>query len=55
MQLEGVSHRIGGQRVLRRMTLARLDDGSVRQRSERSTDDGKSWTLAYDYRYVRAR
>ena len=53
MRLEGESHTAAGTRVLRRMTLAPLADGRVRQTSESSYDEGATWSPAYDYTYVR--
>lgn len=53
LALEGETRGRDGTRVLRRMLLAPLPDGRVRQRSDRSTDDGRTWQPAYDYVYVR--
>ena len=36
---------------LTRMTYTKADDGSVRQYGEQSTDDGKTWTAAFDFTY----
>ena len=52
MRFEGESHR-GGERILRRMTFTLLGGGEVRQYSEMSRDDGKTWVPHYDLRYVR--
>jgi hypothetical protein len=52
MHLEGESHRANGRRVLRKMVLTPLEGGRVRQYSERSLDEGKTWGVAYDYVYV---
>jgi len=42
--------------VLRqRIAWSPLPDGAVRQLWERSDDDGRSWTVAFDGRYVRQR
>ncbi|HEY4129283.1 MAG TPA: hypothetical protein VGM50_01600 [Gemmatimonadaceae bacterium] len=38
-----------------RLTFTPLDDGTVRQFSELSTDGEKTWTVQYDYRYHRAK
>jgi hypothetical protein len=40
---------------LRRLTFTPLDDGSVRQHSERSIDGGKSWVDEYDLYYRRTK
>lgn len=55
LALEGETRGRDGTRVLRRMTLAPLPDGRVRQHSHRSTDAGRTWQTAYDYVYVRRR
>lgn len=36
-----------------RLTFTPLDDGSVRQLGETSSDDGKTWTVTYDFYYHR--
>lgn len=41
-----------GKPAKNRMTLSKREDGGVHQLSETS-DDGKSWTTAYDFTYVR--
>ncbi len=41
--------------VLQRITWMPAPDGSVRQLWESSSDDGRSWTVVFDGRYVRAR
>lgn len=42
-----------GVRTLNRLTFFNLDANTVRQFSEQSIDDGKTWTVAYDFKYVR--
>jgi len=37
------------------MTFSRLPDGNVRQHGENSTDDGKTWTTTFDFKYVRVK
>lgn len=37
--------------VTNRMTVKPLADGSVNQRGESSTDDGKTWAASYDFVY----
>ncbi len=44
-----------GQKTLARMTFTKLPDGSVRQHGENSTDEGKTWTTTFDFKYVRVR
>ncbi|HEX7692858.1 MAG TPA: hypothetical protein VF409_00100 [Sphingomonas sp.] len=40
--------------VTNRMTVKRNPDGSVDQRGEFSTDDGKTWSPGYDFTYRRS-
>lgn len=42
-----------GQRTLERITWTPNADGTVRQHWERSTDEGKTWTSAFDGLYRR--
>ena len=42
-----------GQKVLQRMTLFNLSPDQMRQFGERSTDDGKTWSVMYDLTYSR--
>ena len=44
-----------GQKGRMRMTYSRLADGSVRQHGESSSDNGKTWTTAYEFKYVKAK
>jgi hypothetical protein len=44
-----------GKKTLGRMTFSKLPDGNVRQHGENSTDDGKTWTTAFDFKYVRVK
>jgi hypothetical protein len=53
MHFEGETNLLSGKKVLRRMTLTDLGGDRVRQYSERSSDGGKTWDVAYDYLYVR--
>ena len=53
MRFQGETHRQSGERVLRRLTLFDLGPDRVRQYSERSVDGGKTWSVAYDYIYIR--
>ncbi|MFN7926841.1 MAG: hypothetical protein U0Y68_02655 [Blastocatellia bacterium] len=53
MQYKGESHRQDGRRVFRTMTLIPLGPDRVRQSSEFSVDDGKTWQPMYDFPYVR--
>lgn len=53
MRYEGVSNPPGQDKVLRRMNLFNLGRDKVRQLSYRSTDDGRTWNVNYDFLYVR--
>jgi hypothetical protein len=52
MRYTSVSVNANGQKTLGRMTFFNLGD-KVRQLWETSTDDGKTWTVAFDGMYVR--
>lgn len=39
--------------TLRRMSFFNLDANTVRQFAEQSVDGGKTWTVTYDFKYVR--
>ena len=54
MVLEGTTTGAGGASPSRqRITWTALEGGEVRQLWETSTDDGKTWTVAFDGRYSR--
>jgi hypothetical protein len=42
-----------GVLLVRRVTVSKLPDGRVRQLSEASTDAGRTWSVEYDFYYVR--
>jgi tetratricopeptide (TPR) repeat protein len=42
-----------GQTIIVRLTFFNVDANTVRQLSEQSTDEGKTWMINYDYKYVR--
>ena len=44
-----------GKKSLGKMTFSKLADGSVRQHGETSTDEGKTWTTTFDFKYVRVK
>ena len=49
-----LAHSRGAQGAyLQRLSFSRLDPNTVRQFGEISTDDGKTWTIGYDFRYHR--
>jgi len=53
MRYEGESHLVDGRQIMRLMILSRLSENEVRQYSERSDDEGKTWQPAYDFIYKR--
>jgi hypothetical protein len=53
MILQGESLSPNGSRPRNRITWSPLDGGKVRQVWERSTDEGKTWTVAFDGTYSR--
>jgi len=53
MRYTSVSTGANGQKTLGRMTFFNLGADKVRQLWETSTDDGKTWTVAFDGTYVR--
>jgi tetratricopeptide (TPR) repeat protein len=42
-----------GHRVEQKLTFTRIDDNTVRQTFEASSDGGKTWAVTFDGRYVR--
>jgi tetratricopeptide (TPR) repeat protein len=53
MRYEGESHAPTGAKILRRLTFFNLNADRVRQFSEASTDAGKTWSVNYDFTYLR--
>lgn len=53
MRFEGESHLPDGQKVMRRLTFFNLGTDRVRQFSEASRDQGKTWFVNYDFTYTR--
>lgn len=53
MRFTGETNLQSGGKILRRLTFFNLAADRVRQFSEQSTDGGKTWTVAYDFTYVR--
>lgn len=43
----------GGKKTLQKLTFTKIDENTVRQLFENSADDGKTWTITYDLKYVR--
>ena len=44
---------ISGKKALAKMTFSKLPNGDVRQFGENSTDEGKTWTISFDFIYSR--
>jgi tetratricopeptide (TPR) repeat protein len=42
-----------GTKTLNKLTFFKMDENTVRQLAESSTDEGKTWTVNYDFKYVR--
>lgn len=42
-----------GKKTLSRLTFSKLDENTVRQLAETSGDDGKTWVVTYDFKYVK--
>ena len=42
-----------GKKILLRLTFFDVDENTVRQFAEQSMDEGKTWTVSYDFKYVR--
>jgi len=42
-----------GKKTLQKLTFTKLDENTVRQLFEASSDDGKTWTITYDLKYVK--
>lgn len=55
LRFEGEIERTNGSSYLDRTTLRPLNNGTVHQLIEISTDDGFTWTATFDAVYVRAR
>jgi tetratricopeptide (TPR) repeat protein len=52
MRFEGETNP-NGKKILQKLTFFKLDENTVRQLAESSTDEGKTWTVNYDFKYVR--
>jgi hypothetical protein len=55
MRLEGYRQGPGQVRIPARLTLTPLPDGTVRQLGENSMDEGKTWTVLYDFIYAKSK
>jgi len=53
MRFEGFTIGQDGKKTLQKLTFFKVDENTVRQLAETSSDDGKTWTVSYDFKYVR--
>jgi len=53
MRLDGGAVLADGRKIKSRMIVYNLSPDRARQYSERSTDGGKTWSVAYDFIYIR--
>lgn len=53
LRYNGEPSATNGKTTLTRLTFFNVDANTVRQLSEKSDDDGKTWTTVYDFKYVR--
>lgn len=53
MRYEGFTIGQDGKKTLHKLTFFKIDENTVRQLAESSADDGKSWNITYDFKYVR--
>jgi hypothetical protein len=42
-----------GKKTLNRLTFFRIDEATVRQLAESSAEDGRTWKVGYDFKYVK--
>ncbi len=55
MKFEGSTIGKDGKKTLQKLTFFKLDENTVRQLAEISNDEGKTWSISYDFRYERKR
>ena len=53
IRYEGEPSVTNGVKALTRLTFFKIDENTVRQLAENSTDDGETWKVSYDFKYVR--
>lgn len=53
IRYEGSTIGQDGKKTLHKLTFSKIDENTVRQFAESSTDEGKTWTITYDFKYVR--
>jgi tetratricopeptide (TPR) repeat protein len=52
MRFEGETVAVG-KKTLQKLTFFKIDENTVRQLAEISADEGKTWTISYDFKYVK--
>lgn len=52
MRFEGETV-VNGKRTMNRLTFFKIDENTVRQFAEVSNDDGKTWVVSYDFKYIK--
>lgn len=53
MRFEGFTIGQDGKKTLQKLAFFKIDENTVRQLAETSTDEGKTWTISYDFKYIR--
>lgn len=53
MRFEGETIGADGKTTQQKLTFSKIDENTVRQLAEISADGGKTWTVSYDFKYVR--
>jgi tetratricopeptide (TPR) repeat protein len=53
LRYEGEPFTQNGKKIISRLTFFNVDANAVRQLAEQSDDEGKTWTVRYDLKYVR--
>jgi hypothetical protein len=53
IRYDGEPSVVNGVTTQSRLTFFKIDENTVRQLAENSSDDGKTWKIGYDFKYVR--
>jgi len=53
IRYEAEANAASGAKTLARLTFFKVDENTVRQLAENSTNGGKTWNVGYDFKYVR--
>ena len=53
LRFDGEPSTQNGKKIITRLTFFNIEANTVRQLAEQSADGGKTWTVNYDYKYVR--